>query len=304
MSSPRHQDRRSRIAKSTLAAIFTLSVSGIFLGVSIISYTVMRSRQNLQLEQTQMHILFSAQQYRVTSEFSACITEADKILNGSSYAEAQSVKNDCQKDLAKEKLTTVRQLQSEGKQEDALNLVAQLAAFDDEAKQIMEEIAAQLLEIGTRLYQERSPDYYNNATYSLLAIPSISSYYSKAQTLIQQWYEEFKNNRDYIQAAQAALEQEVAAQAQQALAQVSDHPFWQDYIKPIQQDVEALVGYENAEALMERHEWKNAIAEASKLPDSGFWAERKSNLISRSETALQQQEFCETFSFGFFQCQR
>jgi hypothetical protein len=301
MSSPRHQDHRSRIAKSTLAAIFTLSISGIFLGISIISYTVIQSREDLKFEQMQRFNLFSAQQSWVRGDFLTCIIETNKIFRGSSYAEAQSVKKDCQNSLTKKSLDIVQQLQDEGKQEEALTLVAPLAEINTEAKRIMEEIAAQLLAIGQRLYQERSPHYYNDATYSLLAIPSISSYYSKAQTLIQQWYEEFKNNRDYIQAAQAALEQEAAAQAQQALAQVSAHPFWQDYIKPIQQDVEAFVSYENAEALMERHEWKNAIAEVRKLPNSGLWVERKSNLISRAEATLQRQEFCKTVTLGLWQ---
>lgn len=304
MSSPCHQAHQSRIARSTLAAIFTLSISSIFLGVSIIAYTVMRSQQNLQIEQMQMRTLATAQQFRVTGNFSACIAEANKVLDGSSYAEAQSVKQHCQTGLTKENLDIVQRLQSEGKQEEALTIVAPLAEIDAEAKKIMEEIASQLVEIGQRYYQERSPDYYNNATYSLLAIPSISSYYSKAQTLIHQWYEEYKENRDYIQAAQVALEQEATFQARQALAQVSAHPFWQDYIKPIHQDIESSLSFEKVEAFMERHEWGNAIAEASRLPNVGVWAERRSNLISRAETALQQQEFCKTFSFGFFQCQR
>lgn len=304
MSSPRHQDHQSRIAKSTLAAIFTLSISGFFLGISIISYTVIQSKEDLKFEQMQRHNLFSAQESWVKGDFLTCIIEANKVFSGLSYAQAQAVRRDCHTGFIQENLNNVRRLQSQGKQEDALRLVASLAAEDAEAKRMMEEIASQLLAIGQRLYQERSPDYYNNATYSLLAIPSISSYYSKAQALIQQWYEEFKNNRNYIQAAQAALEQEAASQVQQALEQVSAHPFWQEQAEPIWQETKFLVSYENAEALMERHEWKNSIVEASKLPSSGLWAERKSNLISRAETALQQQEFCETFSFGFFQCQR
>lgn len=80
MLSTRHQDHQGRIAKSMLAAIFTLSISGIFLGVTIICYTAVRSRQDLQIEQMQMSILSSAQQFRAAGNFLVCITESNKIL--------------------------------------------------------------------------------------------------------------------------------------------------------------------------------------------------------------------------------
>jgi hypothetical protein len=249
----------------------------------------------------QRYNLFSAQQSWVRGDFLACTTEADKILNGSSYAEAQSVRKDCQKGLTKEKLNIVRRLQSQGKQEDALRLVASLAADDAEAKKIMEEIASRLLEIGQGLYQERSPDYYNHAIYPILAIPPVSDHYNTAQTLLKQWYEEYTNNREHILVAQAALEQEDAPQVQQALEQISAHPFWQDQAKPIRQEMEFLVSYQTAEALMKRHEWGNAIAEASKLPNVPPWTERRSNLISRAEVTLQRKELCKTATLGLWQ---
>jgi len=302
MSSIHPQDPQRKIAKSTLAALFTLSVSGFFLTVTIICYMTMISRRSLQIEQMQMSMLSSAQQFRAEGNFFACTTEAKKILDGASYTEAQSVKRDCQKSFDKEQLNNVRRLQREGRLEEAIKLVAPLAATNDaEAKKIMEEIASQLLETAQLHYQERSLAYLNNATYPISAIPSVSSYYYKAQGLIKQWSDEYTHNRDQIQVARIALEQENASQVQQALEQVSVHAFWQEQAEAIRQEVGFLVNYQTAEAFMERHEWENAIAEANKLPNIVPWLERKSNLISRAEATLQQQELCKTVTLGLWQ---
>jgi len=300
MSAP-SRDPKGRMTKSMLAAIFTLSISGIFLGCSIISYTVMKSMDGLKFEQMQRYNLFSAQQSWVRGDFLTCIIEANKVFSGLSYIQAQSVRKDCRKGLAQEQLSFARQLRNQGRQEDALRIVASLAKDDAEAKKMMEEIASQLLEIGKRLYQERSLDNYNHAKYPLLAIPPASSYYNPAQTLLKQWDEEHTRNKEHIQAARLALDQENASQVQQALEQVSPHPFWQDQAKPIRQEGEFLVIYQTAEALMERNEWENAIVEASKLPNVPPWIERRSNLISRAEATLQRKELCKTFTLGLVQ---
>jgi len=301
MSFIHHPDHQDRIAKSMLAALFTLAISGFFLAVAIFCQTAMRSREALQVEQTQMSILSSAQQLRAAGKFSDCFTEANKILDGSLYTEAQSVKRDCQKGFAKEQLTIVRQLQSQGNQEAAIERVAPLSSVSAEAKKTMEEIASRLLETGQLHYQERSLAYLNNAIYPISVIPSVSDHYNTAQVLIKQWHEEYANNREHIQVAQVALKQEDASQVQQVLEQVSVHPFWQDQAKAIRQEVGFLVTYQTAEAFMERHEWENAIAEASKLPNVQPWMERKFNLISRAEATLQRQELCKTVTLGLWQ---
>ncbi|MBW4513650.1 MAG: hypothetical protein KME11_00315 [Timaviella obliquedivisa GSE-PSE-MK23-08B] len=301
MSHPRRPDHQSRIAKSTIAAIFTLSISSAFLGVSIISYTVMRSGENLEIEQIHMHNLSTAQQLWVTGNFLGCIAEANKILDGSSYTKAQSIKKDCEKGLAWKELNLVQQLRREGKQEEAIKRVAPLVTIDAEAKKIMEEIASGLLRAGQLHYQKRSPDYYNHAIYPIFAIPSVSDSYNTAQTLLKQWHQEYHNNSEHILAAEAALAQENVSQTQQALQQVTTHPYWQDQAAAIRQEMEILVIYQTAETFMERREWENAIAEATKLPNTPPWAERRSNLISRAEATIQRKEICKTATLGLWQ---
>lgn len=301
MSSVRQPDHQNRIARSTIAAIFTLSISGFFLGIGIISHVVVQAREDLEFEKMQKYNLFSAQQSWIEGDFLTCIIEANKVFSGLSYADAQSVKKGCQKGRDEEHLNMARRFQREGNQEDALRLVASIAEENTEAKKMMEEISAVLLAIGKRHYQERSLNHYNDAAYPISTIPPASSYYNTAQTLLKQWREEHNSNNEHILVAIAALEQEEVLQAQQALAQVSDHPFWQDYIKPIHQAIEASVIFERAEALMESREWENAIAEASKLPNIPPWTERSSNLISRAKATLQRKDLCKTVTFGLWQ---
>jgi hypothetical protein len=287
--------------KLMVAASFTLAFSAVFLGVSIVSYLAVTSRNDLVKQRSHMAMLDNARQSKNDGNFAACMAEASKIpVNSSIFVEAKPLLHACQKPLAEEQLRRVQQLRSQGKLEDAIALVAPLVAgvLDGEARPMMEEMAPQLFETAKRSYWSDEPTYLNNALFSLNAIPQSSAYFPAATTQKRTWLEERAYNYSQLQLAEAELQQENVTQVEQALAQVSSHPFWQKEVAIKRQELSALKTYREAQTFMQNKEWENAIAIALTLPDAMPWSERKSNLVSRARATLQRQEICKTLTLG------
>jgi hypothetical protein len=287
--------------KLMVAASFTLAFSAAFLGVSIVSYLAVTSQKDLVKQQSHMVMLDNAKQARNEGNFATCVTEVSKIpVNSSVFVEAKPLLQSCQKPLAEAQLRRVQQLRSQEQLEDAIALVAPLVAgvLDGEARQIMEEMAAQLRETAERHYQSADSNYLNNALFSLNAIPQSSAYFSAATTQKRTWLEERAYNYSQLQLAEIGLQQENVTQVEQALAQVSSHPFWQKEVAIKRQELSALKTYQDAQTFMQNKEWGNAIAIALTLPDAMPWSERKNDLVNRAQATLQRQEICKTLTLG------
>ncbi len=302
-SSPSAPSRTDR-TKLMAAALFTLAISAASLGVAIVFYLVTLSQKELDVQKSQMVNLADASEFKDNGHFLACATEAGKIPEGSPlYAEARSVFQSCRQSLDQDQLAIVRQLQAQNRLEEAIAQVTPLVGgtLDAEARRLMEEMAVKLLETAQRQYQTASPDYLNHALFSLKAIPETSAYFPTAAAWSREWREENARNYSQIQAAWAELKQGNIGAVEQALGQISRHPVWQASAASVRQELAALKTYQDAQAFMKNKEWENAIAAAMALPDLMPWAERKVDVISRSQATLERQAFCKSITLGLIQ---
>ncbi len=106
------------------------------------------------------------------------------------------------------------------------------------ARQLIAQWSNSILEIAKKHYQSGE---LNQAIASAQNIPKTSPIYPKVPKAIEQWQKDWKKNNSALQAAKSSLAAGKCQQALSAAKQVTNHPYWQQQVKPIIQAATAKI---------------------------------------------------------------
>jgi hypothetical protein len=285
-----------------LAAIYTLAVSGISLAL-VINHYIGQEIANLE------NFLELLNDHKQDGLYDECISAADRFLefpnsvqNG--HGRVLTARAQClQRQQAEQRQQEAAQIDqawpelmqivNNGELERAIVRMDALApnrhhqTFTEYRDRLCEQIAG----LAQREYWQDSPRYLNDATYLANAVSQYCSSYSSVIQLKGRWSLEFETNQRLLEAADQALRGRNPNAAADALARISDHPYWQTQARP-------YLAYQRAVEYLQTREFQNAIAHAQGLPDEYPWHDRKVQLISEATSQVRSRTLCERVTFG------
>ncbi|HEY9644952.1 MAG TPA: hypothetical protein V6C88_01210 [Chroococcidiopsis sp.] len=307
-SHPKKGDR-FKLFRVSLAVAVSISAGAALLSSAAGTYFAVRRHLDSQVQQQQLALLQRAQSYQQTEDFALCISYAEQVLPASpSLPRARLVLMECRNAQAWLMLDEANQFAERGELAKAIALANAIPPSSSRAiaQQLVLRWSTRMMEIG-RDYYYSSTNQFNAAIATLHAIPAGSPLYSEAQTTLQQWQTEWAANAQHWQDAQTALEQDDLTTAQQAVMQISQHPFWASQSQPLRQAIATKAQdrryaqlVREAETRLGTRQPDAAIALAQQLPDQAPWLDRKTQLLSQARQQRWLINGCRTLSLGLF----
>lgn len=305
---PRKGDR-FKLFRVSLAVVVSISAGAALLSSAVGTYFAVRRHMDTQVQHQQLALLQRAQSYQQTEDFAMCISYAEQVLPASqSLPQARLVLMECRNAQSRLMLDEANQFAERGEFAKAIALANAIPPSSSRAiaQQLVLRWSTRMMEIG-RDYYYSPANQFNAAIATLHAIPAGSPLYSEAQATLQQWQTEWATNAQHWQAAQTALEQDDLTTAQQAVMQISQHPFWTSQSQPLQQAIATKAQdrryaqlVRETEAHLRTRQPDAAIALAQQLPDQAPWLDRKTQLLSQARQQRWLINSCRTLSLGMF----
>ena len=179
-------------------------------------------------QKTEETALESIKNLKATGKYDDCANTAQGIKPDSRiFAEVQSLLNECRTANSQATLTQAKQLAKDSKFKEAIFEAAKIpetAPAGAEAKKLIEQWAAPLIQQATQKYEEEGK--LEAAIALIQVIPTTSASYKKAQDLSNRWKPEWDSSQKTLGTAQKAIEQGQWQAAINAASNLPDTPFW------------------------------------------------------------------------------
>jgi hypothetical protein len=254
----------------------------------------LQQQRDQQVEmQRQWEVLDHASELKQQGEYLACVETLNAIPQTSPfYRRVEMLSESCYEPLAQQWLTEAEVLFSQGKLREAIRVSQRIQAGTSYAlaRQRIEQWSQRMIDLATQSYQH--PSGFQQALHIVGAIEPSNPLFATAQTLLQQWQQEWNANSHAWNTAQAALEMGNLPLATQAAQQISVHPAWHDRrhqllgnIQKAQLDYESV--WQAATQALSQSNWAQSAQLSLQLPSHPPWIERKQQL-QRQASQMQQ----------------
>ncbi len=239
-------------------------------------------RQQQQLNQLYWHKYAQAERSADEGNYLACTQILAKVPADSNfYPQVQHLAERCYAPLYEGWLTKARELAAAGRLGDAIAQASKItgSSLQMQAQELIAIWSQRMIELAKQHYAAPD-DHFNQAVTIISAVPEGSPLYATSQKLLQQWQQEWSDNRRYYQSAQSALETGDLAGATQAAGKISFHSVWapkREHILSTAEKSEQRFNQlaQEIDRLIDKNELRSAAQLIQQLPDTGPWHSKK-----------------------------
>ena len=300
---------KSPLRRLTLALLLTfaaaLLLAALILYAPITALIEIKQQKLHDLHQTQQTMLDRAQSSRAQADEGNqmdCVAEAHRLVDtkpqGQLYAQAQDVLKACQDGLAKLKIAEAQRI-ADGHQGDAIALLSHIeGSMQSQAIALSRTWTEQILGLAKEAYQKgKLPEAHQ----LMISIAPDNPLYAEVQADLQAWHHEQVNNDAALETAKRALQADQLDITQTNLERITNHPFWQEKLKPVKQQLldrqaECDRIYKEAKQNIDQDNYRVAGQIATQLPDAPPWGVFKRQIVQQVESARQRDT---TKAIGF-----
>ncbi|VEP13565.1 hypothetical protein H1P_2030010 [Hyella patelloides LEGE 07179] len=236
---------------SYTSIFITLKKSRLLIGAGVASISICIFAGYIYLNHRKSYLqsqrtLKQIEQIKVAQKYSECVEQAQIFPSNHSDLNTQleTLLLECRQGEAQEQLTQAKKLAEQSKLQDAIALTTQISqdmnAYS-EAQKLIADWSEKIFQIASNKYHEGQLEA---AKAIANAVPTTSSLKKKIETKIQQWDEEWQQDRTHLQTARQKLDEHRRQDAINSAQKVSDNAYQQkqsqQIIKKAQAEIAAV----------------------------------------------------------------